>query len=285
MEVASSWVTLVHRNHCCQCYRIAVHMTCLRMNIWILDSQTDIGPALYLGCHGLKSHRGGWLLGRGFFMVSVSPRSEIRRCSPPASSTIWCYVMWASDSIVKWPTLLDKLILAQLVRKFIPFYATMVTTARHWPLSWARWIQSVTSHPISLKSILMLPHSQSLDLKTGTFSEVFLSELVSISPISCPSHPWFDHHNIWLALYTSELMFEIRNSTQKDELTPCSWSGDAWLSVCPDLRSQMADKHDLIGQCAVDFVLLVIKMLLLFHCEPLWTKINSVSYCHVRCWL
>jgi hypothetical protein len=27
------------------------------------------------------------------------------------------------------------------------------TTARHWSLSWSRWIQSTNSHPISLRSI------------------------------------------------------------------------------------------------------------------------------------
>jgi hypothetical protein len=37
-------------------------------------------------------------------------------------------------------------------RKFI----TIFTTARRWSLSWARWIQSKSSHPSSLKCILIL---------------------------------------------------------------------------------------------------------------------------------
>jgi hypothetical protein len=42
-----------------------------------------------------------------------------------------------------------------------PFYGnrrfiTVFTTARHWSLSWAKWIQSTPPNPISLTSILML---------------------------------------------------------------------------------------------------------------------------------
>jgi hypothetical protein len=37
-------------------------------------------------------------------------------------------------------------------RLFIP----VVTSARYWPLSWARWLQSIPPHPISQRSILIL---------------------------------------------------------------------------------------------------------------------------------
>jgi hypothetical protein len=44
--------------------------------------------------------------------------------------------------------------------KFPKFYGTwrfttMFTTARHWSLPWARCIQSTSSHPVSLRSILI----------------------------------------------------------------------------------------------------------------------------------
>jgi len=53
--------------------------------------------------------------------------------------------------------LLEKLIDTQLAKKFPAFYETrrfitVFTTARHWSLSWARWIQSTPSHLISIHS-------------------------------------------------------------------------------------------------------------------------------------
>jgi hypothetical protein len=35
----------------------------------------------------------------------------------------------------------------------------MFTRARRWTLSWARWIQSTSSHPVSLKYIFLLSYS------------------------------------------------------------------------------------------------------------------------------
>jgi hypothetical protein len=61
------------------------------------------------------------------------------------------------------------------------------TRALHWSLSWARSMHSILSHPISLRSILVL----------STF-------LLNFPPIpymhscymACPSHPpWLDHSN------------------------------------------------------------------------------------------
>jgi len=34
-----------------------------------------------------------------------------------------------------------------------PKFSTVFTRARHWSLSWARWIHSIPSHPMSLNSI------------------------------------------------------------------------------------------------------------------------------------
>jgi hypothetical protein len=36
-----------------------------------------------------------------------------------------------------------------------PLWKPKVPEARHWPLSWARWIQSTPPHPISPRSILI----------------------------------------------------------------------------------------------------------------------------------
>jgi hypothetical protein len=55
--------------------------------------------------------------------------------------------------------LLEKLPIVQPLKKFPAFYGTrrfitMFTRAIHWSLSWARSIQSMPSHPISIRSFL-----------------------------------------------------------------------------------------------------------------------------------
>jgi hypothetical protein len=32
------------------------------------------------------------------------------------------------------------------------------TRARHWSVSWARWLESTTSHPVSLRSVILFIH-------------------------------------------------------------------------------------------------------------------------------
>jgi hypothetical protein len=57
--------------------------------------------------------------------------------------------------------LLEKPPVVQLLKNFPTFYWTrrfiaVFTGALHWPLSWARSVQSIPSHPISLRTILIL---------------------------------------------------------------------------------------------------------------------------------
>jgi hypothetical protein len=59
------------------------------------------------------------------------------------------------------PVLLEKPLIAQLFKNFPTFYRTrrfitMFTRVFHWSLSWARSIQSISLHLISLQSILIL---------------------------------------------------------------------------------------------------------------------------------
>jgi hypothetical protein len=74
--------------------------------------------------------------------------------------------------------LLENLIVVHLVKKFSAFYGTRVfitvfTRAHHWPLFWARWIQSTPFHPISLPSILMLSFHLRLGLRVMFSLHVF----------------------------------------------------------------------------------------------------------------
>jgi hypothetical protein len=67
------------------------------------------------------------------------------------------------------------------------------TRALHWSLSWATSIQSNPSHPISLRSILMLPTHLRLGLPSGLYPSGFPNNILYafiFSPIrpTCPAH-------------------------------------------------------------------------------------------------
>jgi len=85
--------------------------------------------------------------------------------------------------------------ITQLDIKFPAFYGTrrfiiVLTTARHWSLSWARWIQSTPSHPISLRSIQIFSSHPLLGLPGDLFPSGFLhfSYVLCVLHI-LPSHP------------------------------------------------------------------------------------------------
>jgi hypothetical protein len=94
--------------------------------------------------------------------------------------------------------LLEKLQIVQPLKNFSAFYVTrrfitVFTRALHWSLSWARSNQSITSHPISLRPILIF----------STHQYPICIPLLSYSwYMPCPSHPpWLDHSNyIWRGL-------------------------------------------------------------------------------------
>jgi hypothetical protein len=70
--------------------------------------------------------------------------------------------------------LLEKPPIVQLLKNFQEFYGTrrfitVSTKALHWSLSWARSIQSIPSHPLSLRSILILSTHLRLGLPSGLF--------------------------------------------------------------------------------------------------------------------
>jgi hypothetical protein len=102
---------------------------------------------------------------------------------------------WTRSSLTPWNgVLLWKLIVAQLVKKLPTFYGTRKSTttftrARHWILSWAKWINS---------SIILPSTSGS---PKWYFPSGLQTKIVSILLMSLhdpPTHlPWFcDHNNI-----------------------------------------------------------------------------------------
>jgi len=92
--------------------------------------------------------------------------------------------------------ILEKLTVAHFVKKFPTYYGTrrfitVFTTARHWSLSWARWIQFILSHPIPLRFILISSCHLGTRVLSGLFLTVFrlkfymhLSCVPRASPIS-----------------------------------------------------------------------------------------------------
>jgi hypothetical protein len=85
---------------------------------------------------------------------------------------------------------------------------TVFTRARHWSLF---WIQSTSSHPITLSYILISTSDLRLGLSSGNFPSVFQpTYCMDFSSIPCLLRappiilPWFDHpNNIWWTVSSS----------------------------------------------------------------------------------
>jgi len=80
----------------------------------------------------------------------------------------WTWDLWHRRWVLKplsnwlYGAEFEKLTYVYLVKKFPTFYGskrfnTVFTRAHHWSISGARWFVSTTSHPISLRLILILP--------------------------------------------------------------------------------------------------------------------------------
>jgi hypothetical protein len=106
--------------------------------------------------------------------------------------------------------LIEKLPIVQSLKLFPAFYKTrrfitVFTRALHWSLSWARSIQSIPSHPISLSSILILstPTQPTYEMKREltNITDIVSSIWVSLSPGGLKQQSKFENSRIYQMLY------------------------------------------------------------------------------------
>jgi hypothetical protein len=111
--------------------------------------------------------------------------------STPLYCSIWRLTPWS------W-ALLEKPPVVQPLKNFPAFYGiqrfiTVFTRALYWSLSWARSIQSIPPHPISLRSILIVSTHLRLVLHSGLFpsgfpTNILYAFLFSLNRATCPAH-------------------------------------------------------------------------------------------------
>jgi hypothetical protein len=134
-----------------------------------------------------------------FKPLSLYPRGKSTRypldggLGEPQSRSEWIIVTYLRT----W-ALLEEAPIVQPLKNFPAFYGTrrfntVFTTALHWSLSWAISMQSTPSHPISLRSIVILSTHLRLGLPSGFFPPGFPTNipyafLFSPNRATCPAH-------------------------------------------------------------------------------------------------
>jgi hypothetical protein len=121
---------------------------------------------------------------------------RITRRYIPEYGTVRLYPVCVTHSW-SW-ALLEKPPVVQLLKNLPAFYGTrrfmtVFTTAFHWSLHWARSIQSIPSHPISLRCILITSTNLCLGLPSGLFHSRFPSNILYAFLFfhiraTCPAH-------------------------------------------------------------------------------------------------
>jgi len=111
--------------------------------------------------------------------------------------------------LTPWIRVLEKLTDSQLVKKFPTFYGnqrfnTAFTSACHLSLLWARLIQSMSPHPTSWRSIIILSSHLSLGLPSCFFSPLLVSPPKLCMHLSSPPYMLHAPHISFFLIWSPE---------------------------------------------------------------------------------
>jgi hypothetical protein len=132
---------------------------------------------------------------------------------------------WTDLSYLRSRALLQKLPVVLPLKNFPAFYGTrrftVFTRALHCSISWARLVQSIPTHPVSLRSILVLSTYLRLDLSSGLFpSSHGLISVFNRIDIRTAQFTLFNqkflHFCMWQAVKYSWKCMENLNSARND---------------------------------------------------------------------
>jgi hypothetical protein len=149
------------------------------------------------------------------------------------------------------------------VKKILTFYGTWrfitkFTKVNHWSLSWARWIQSIPSHLISLKSILIFTSHLWLGLPSGFYPSGFPTKILYaflISPMCDTCSASHRPNSIWWRLQKTKLFMQF--SPASDHFPPhkSKYSSHHPVlrhSLCSSLnvRDRISQPYKTTGKCS-----------------------------------
>jgi hypothetical protein len=130
----------------------------------------------------------------GRVSIPRSHRSVLLKGSFNHTATEVGHMCLMSGTLTPWGGVpFETIIVSHLVSKIFAFYGTrrfitVFTRPRLWSLSWAGTIHSTPSHPISVRSILMLSSHLRLGLENGVYLSGFTIHILCFPSLPCVLH-------------------------------------------------------------------------------------------------